>query len=106
MTTVLQKHSCPHCLAPSRTIDAQLSAQADSRLFPQLPAFWRSCHWPPGHRAHPLDRGDAGPPLPSSTGICVVDDGVAVRLIRDRAVPLARFLTFPYRLHAAFTFSS
>ena len=39
MTTVLPKLSCTHCLAPSRTIDAPLGAQAYGRLFPELPAL-------------------------------------------------------------------
>jgi hypothetical protein len=39
MTPVLPKLTCTHCLAPSRTIDAPLSAQAYGRLFPELPAL-------------------------------------------------------------------
>lgn len=39
MTPVLTKLTCTHCLAPSRTIDAPLSAQTYGRLFPELPAL-------------------------------------------------------------------
>jgi hypothetical protein len=37
MTNVLARPAGPSCLAPSRTIDAPLSAQAYGRLFPELP---------------------------------------------------------------------
>jgi hypothetical protein len=39
MTPVLPKLTCTNCLAPSRTIDAPLGAQAYGRLFPELPAL-------------------------------------------------------------------
>ena len=39
MTAILSKLNCTHCLAPSRTIDAPLSAHAYGRLFPELPAL-------------------------------------------------------------------
>jgi hypothetical protein len=39
MTAILSKLTCTHCLAPSRTIDAPLSAHAYGRLFPELPAL-------------------------------------------------------------------
>jgi hypothetical protein len=39
MTKDLSMLTCTHCLAPSRTIDAPLSAHAYGRLFPELPAL-------------------------------------------------------------------
>ena len=37
MSQVLSRPAGPSCMAPSRTIDAPLGAQAYGRLFPELP---------------------------------------------------------------------